>query len=186
LHGQSSLQHADTALSEFSQLLKDEEQSITSRRGLLPESDLQEFIMFVSSASREKYDTFLEQIRCWCWDGCELILCRELHEKEKESLSFLGSIQSEFVSRRKGRGITPGSTALLDGQMAMNKLLRNFVKLMQTVLETSGSPISDCGQVYRDTHVVKPDYKQQMFDIPPEQESFDHAVFWKDERHSWV
>ena len=41
LHGTSALPHADTAVSDFTQLLADEEANVTSRRGLLPDSDLQ-------------------------------------------------------------------------------------------------------------------------------------------------
>eukprot|EP00657_Telonema_sp_P-1_P000808 TRINITY_DN11607_c0_g1_i1.p1 TRINITY_DN11607_c0_g1~~TRINITY_DN11607_c0_g1_i1.p1 ORF type:complete len:221 (-),score=87.99 TRINITY_DN11607_c0_g1_i1:40-702(-) len=110
LHGQSALQHSDTALCEFSELLANEEENIGSNRGLLPESDLQEFIMFVSTSSRDKYDRFLEQIR-------------ELQVREKESLTFIKKVQQEFHGRRHQRFIKPGSSSLVDGQVAINCLL---------------------------------------------------------------
>lgn len=159
LHGTSALPHADTAVSDFTQLLADEEANVTSRRGLLPDSDLQEYLMFVSSESRNKYDTFLDQIR-------------QAKEREVGSLNMFAKIRHEFQGRRHKRMISPGSGSLVDSQQAMNSLLKHFVKLMQTG--------------YRDTHIIEPRFSQRLFDIPPERDSIQHAIFWSDHRHSWV
>eukprot|EP00658_Telonema_sp_P-2_P026901 TRINITY_DN2089_c0_g1_i7.p1 TRINITY_DN2089_c0_g1~~TRINITY_DN2089_c0_g1_i7.p1 ORF type:complete len:928 (-),score=164.55 TRINITY_DN2089_c0_g1_i7:556-3339(-) len=120
LHGQSSLQHADTALCEFSQLLSDEEENITSRRGLLPDSDLQEFLMFMSTSSREKIDNFLEEVRA-------------LQKAQEDSMSWFEGIKEQFRNRRDHRMIQPGSASLVDASKAVNQVLRRFIKQMQTV-----------------------------------------------------
>ena len=62
-----------------------------------------------------------------------MLTYREAKMLENESLTFVGQLKQEFVGRHD-RLLKPGSNSLLDGQKAVNSLLKNFVKLMQTVL----------------------------------------------------
>jgi len=161
LHGQSPLQHADTTLSDFTELLGKEESSMSStmKRGLAAGSDCQEYIMFINPSTRLKYDAFLEHIK-------------EAKMLENESLTFVGQLKQEFVGRHD-RLLKPGSNSLLDGQKAVNSLLKNFVKLMQTT--------------YKDTHILEPTFVQRMLEIPPSDDEVPHATLWTDDvHHTWT
>ena len=56
-----------------------------------------------------------------------------VQKEESESYAFVGNLKQEFGNSRRTRITKPGSNAQLDSRKAVNGLLRNFIKLMQTV-----------------------------------------------------
>lgn len=56
LHGRSVHDHADTDMLQISRNLKREEEGLCTKRGLLKDSDVQSFEIFVSKEVRERYD----------------------------------------------------------------------------------------------------------------------------------
>jgi len=57
LHGRSVHAHADTSMLELNRQLRQEEEGVTSHRGLSPVSEVQSFAVFLTAGMRDLYDT---------------------------------------------------------------------------------------------------------------------------------
>ena len=169
LHGRSPHQYVDTDMLQMSTQFKKEEDNLCAKRGLVTDTDLQTFEIYITKALRENYDrVFLSLL---AEDGLlsrvqDQARLRELLSKEMDG-GNMGSLLNIASMRRKLRKLP--TAQVVEAYGALNRFFCGFID------NTNGQ---------HSYVVLDKTWLEKLLHFPPEVASSGRSVFFNDSEYA--